>query len=75
MRLFHCTWKAVLGHRLPSPICAFHLGFSLDALLYPLHLDLGQNCLQSGYAGTPTNLINREATTKVMPADSTKPVP
>ena len=29
MRLFHCTWKAVLGRRLASPICAFHLGISL----------------------------------------------
>ena len=29
MRLFHCTWKAVLGRRLASPICAFHLDFSL----------------------------------------------
>ena len=29
MRLFHCTWKAVLGRRLASPMCAFHLGISL----------------------------------------------
>ena len=32
MRLFHCTWKAVLGRRLASPICAFHLGISLDII-------------------------------------------
>ena len=29
MRFFLCAWKAVLGRRLASPICAFHLGISL----------------------------------------------
>ena len=29
VRFFLCTWKAVLGRRLASPICAFHLGISL----------------------------------------------
>ena len=36
MRLFHCTWKAVLGRRLASPICAFHLGISLGSIGRPL---------------------------------------
>ena len=31
MRLFHCIWKAVLGRRLASPICTFHLGISLGS--------------------------------------------
>ena len=35
MRLFHCTWKAVLGRRLASPICAFHLGISLGLVCGP----------------------------------------
>ena len=38
MRLFHCTWKAVLGRRLASPMCAFHLGISLVGFAVGLRL-------------------------------------
>ena len=57
VRFFLCTWKAVLGRRLASPICAFHLGISLGgptnavatfrATIPPAQRRRGRHCLRS----------------------------